>query len=98
MYRSGITFFDLGLHVQHLLEEGPTVCPFRVDFFVRLTVSPVEAPKFIQFSITERYRSQFWSKIIPLTENFQNSSINPCIAKPILVTRTAKGVAKLSPP
>jgi len=30
------------------------VVPTRIDFFVRLTVSAVEAPKVTQISITER--------------------------------------------
>jgi len=36
-----------------LLDEGPMVCPARSRLFVRLTVSPLEAPKVSQFSITD---------------------------------------------
>jgi len=30
------------------------MCPLRIDFFVRLTTSDVEAPKVTQISIPER--------------------------------------------
>jgi len=36
-----------GSRCLHLLEEGSTVFPPRINFFVRLTISAVEAPKLL---------------------------------------------------